>query len=596
MTKQQIRSQRRRSVYSVGLASTLCLAISSVAFAKSPADSADTYHPISTLGSYLAGKIAAGQNDMASAARFYGRTLAEAHDHPGVIAAAFIAAASEGDTARADQLARRLIKSQPAHREARLWLGVSAFEARRFEEARNHFRRAASGPIAELTSRVASAWTALAQGRKRGAIERLKTSNRAEWAQYYADYHRALIADLTNRPKLSVANFRRVIERDPRTPRTTMAYASSVAARGQLKRAVDIMTRYRERVGRGGDPMSKDLMARLESGEPVTRMVASPKEGLAELFYGLGEALSTEGGATPLGVIYLRTALRLRPDFPFALAALANVYEGFKDYDRANQVYGLIKRGTPLDTAVEIRKALNLDAMDRVAEARRTLLEKLEADPKNVQAAEALANMLRGRKRFREAIQYYDIVIDQLGDDEAHHWVYWYARGTCYERIKNWPKAESDLLKAKSLNPNQALVLNYLGYSWVDQNQRLSEALQLIKKAVSLKPDDGYIVDSLGWAYFKLGNLPLALKYMERAVELKPQDPILNDHLGDVLWRMGHHREARFQWDLALSFNPEPEDIVKIQSKLRDGLPAPTPEVARTGRAKASGGQEPVSR
>ncbi len=132
-----------------------------------------------------------------------------------------------------------------------------------------------------------------------------------------------------------------------------------------------------------------------------------------------------------------------------------------------------------------------------------------------------------------------------IAKPEKRHWTYYYARGTCYERLKKWPQAEADLQRAMQLYPDQPLVLNYLGYSWVDQGRNLKQGMSLIEKAVSLKPDDGYIVDSLGWAHYRLGNYKEAVRYLERAVELRPEDPVLNDHLGDALWRVGREREAR---------------------------------------------------
>jgi Flp pilus assembly protein TadD len=172
-------------------------------------------------------------------------------------------------------------------------------------------------------------------------------------------------------------------------------------------------------------------------------------------------------------------------------------------------------------------------------------------------------------------VDYYSRAIALIDKPEAKHWSYYYARGTCYERIKKWPLAEADLQKALQLSPDQALVLNYLGYSWIDQNRNLKQGLALIEKAVRQKPDDGYIVDSLGWAYFRLHNFKEAAKHLERAVELRPEDPVLNDHLGDAYWRVGREREARFQWEQALTLKPEPEDAEKIKRKLQKGLPAP---------------------
>jgi Flp pilus assembly protein TadD len=185
---------------------------------------------------------------------------------------------------------------------------------------------------------------------------------------------------------------------------------------------------------------------------------------------------------------------------------------------------------------------------------------------------DALGNILRARKLYSEAIPYYDQALALVPKPERRHWVYYYARGTSYERLKNWSAAEADLERALALYPDQPLILNYLGYSWIDQGRNLKQGMAHIEKAVALKPDDGYIVDSLGWAHFMQGNFADAVRYLERAVELKPDDPVLNDHLGDALWRVGREREARYQWDQALSLKPEPDDEQKIKKKLETGL------------------------
>ena len=181
---------------------------------------------------------------------------------------------------------------------------------------------------------------------------------------------------------------------------------------------------------------------------------------------------------------------------------------------------------------------------------------------------------MRGQKRYDEAVDYYTRAIALIDRPEEKHWTFYYSRGTCYERVKKLSLAETDLQKALQLSPNQALTLNYLGYTWIDHNRNLQQGLGLIKKAVSLKPDDGYIVSSLGWAFYRLGNFKEAVKHLERAVELRPEDATLNDHLGDAYWRVKREREARFQWDQALSLKPEPDEVDKIRRKLERGLPA----------------------
>ncbi len=173
---------------------------------------------------------------------------------------------------------------------------------------------------------------------------------------------------------------------------------------------------------------------------------------------------------------------------------------------------------------------------------------------------------------------------------DKSNWSLYYVRGIAYERSKQWAKAEADLKLALDLAPDQALIMNYLGYSWIDQGVNLDEGMRLIKKAVELKPDDGYIVDSLGWAYFRLGKYEDAVRELERAVELRPQDPVMNDHLGDAYWRVGRRLEARFQWSHAKELKPEPPELPKIEAKLKDGLPDEQNTNAADAANKREGG------
>jgi tetratricopeptide (TPR) repeat protein len=160
----------------------------------------------------------------------------------------------------------------------------------------------------------------------------------------------------------------------------------------------------------------------------------------------------------------------------------------------------------------------------------------------------------------------------------SNYWTTFYFRGTAYERAKQWPKAEADLKKALSLVPDnqpaaKAQVMNYLGYSWVDQKINIDEAFKLLQQAADASPRDGMIVDSLGWAYYRLGRWDDAVRELEKAVELKPGDPTINDHLGDAYWRSGRRLEGKFQWQHAKDLNPEPDDLAQINAKLKDGLP-----------------------
>ena len=173
---------------------------------------------------------------------------------------------------------------------------------------------------------------------------------------------------------------------------------------------------------------------------------------------------------------------------------------------------------------------------------------------------------------FAGAERAYNRAFQRLAEVTPNYWSLYYYRGISRERQKKWSEAEKDFLQALELNPDQPYVLNYLGYSWVDQGVNLDRAKAMIERAVEQRRDDGYIVDSMGWVLYRLGAYGEAVQHLERAVELRPLDPIISDHLGDAYWRVGRRQEARFQWRRALNLDPEREEIGKIETKIKNGL------------------------
>jgi Flp pilus assembly protein TadD len=247
---------------------------------------------------------------------------------------------------------------------------------------------------------------------------------------------------------------------------------------------------------------------------------------------------------------------------------------------------------SPLKRNAQIQLATNLDAADRSDEAIKILKGVTVEDAKDIEAIMALGNIERGRKKFADCVQTYSQGIDVLPQgNEKTNWIYYYYRGICEERSKQWSKAETDMRKALELQPEQPHVLNYLGYSWIDQGINLDEGMKMIKRAVDQRPDDGYIVDSLGWAYYRIGNYEDAVKNLERAIDLKPEDPTINDHLGDAYWRIGRTLEAKFQWAHARDLKPEPEELPKIEAKMENGLPEDTSSSAASADKKKEDGK-----
>ena len=372
----------------------------------------------SLLGSYLAGRVARGQHDTEAAAAYYRQALVRDPGNDVLVEQSFLMELIEGNWPRAEELARALIKAQPTHRTAHAFMGLIEFKAQRYAAADEHFKSANANPIGELTSTLARAWLYQAQGKTQEALALLDSPKQPDWAQYYLRYHRALLADQAGRRTEARAAYERIPKNDQRTLRITLAYARHAANAGDPKLALSLLKAHFERdqerrASRRAGPAGADR------GRRASRLlISTPDGGHAEAFYGLGEALTGEGGVGP-GAVYLQFALYLEPKSPFALAALANAYETTKRYEAAIAAYDRIPKGTPLEASIEIRKALNLNQLERVDEAQKLLDDVARENPNDIRPLDALGSIMRGHKRFAEAVDYYTRAIALIDKPEA---------------------------------------------------------------------------------------------------------------------------------------------------------------------------------
>jgi len=535
------------------------------------------------LGNYLSGRVARGSHDTIAAADFYSKALASDPDNELILEQTFLLETAAAHWDRANELAVELVKAEPSHRIAQFLLGIDAFKKGDYAKADEHFAAARQGPIADLTSTLARAWVQEAAGKHTEAFATLDTLSSADWAQYYQRYHRALIADVAGRHQLARKSYIAAFKRNPTTLRVADAFARHALNSNDRELAVETIKTHIAKAA--PHPLSEALLEQIENGETPPFMAETPADGLAEVFYGIGDALAGEGGLD-MGIVFLQFAINLKPDFPLAYVALAEAYESAKKYEAEIAAFDHIPESSPLWVNVQIQKAFALNSLERVDEAQALLEKIIAADPKDIRPLDALGNILRAHERYGEAKEYYSRAVELIDKPTKQNWALYYSRGVCNERLKDWPAAEADFKLALELNPEESLILNYLGYSWVDQGMNLKQAMEYIRQAVQLKPDDGYYVDSLGWAYYRLGNMPAAVEHLERAVELRPDDPIINDHLGDAYWRVGRTLEAKYQWEQALSLEPEPDQEKTLHEKIASGL-----EESSATKAAAGTGQ-----
>ncbi len=549
-----------------GFAAVLHLALPATARAEAPAEFDPTI-----AGSYLAARFATTERDTDAAVTYLRNLLELDSRNEEVMERTFFATLVDGQMAEAMKLAERLVKVDNGHRIARLALAVKAIKKGRFQTARTNLALSVRGPIGDLTATLLAAWTFYGSGNTKGAVGLIDQLKGPEWYAPLKALQAGLILDAAGNKKEAGKRLAEAVKLDPGSLRTIEAYARWASRNDSTEAAIAAYADFEKAMP--NHPVVLAEMKELKAGKPLPPLVTTAQEGAAEVLYGLGSTLARQGGED-LALVYLQLAIWLDPEHPFARLTLADLYEQLKQPQKAISVYELVPDSSPLKRNAEVQMAINLDATDKFDEAQKHLKDIIAANPQDLEAIVALGRIQQARKMFSECADTYSQAIALIPEPTKANWALFYFRGICNERSKNWAGAEADLKKALALNPDQPHVLNYLGYSWVDQGTNLDAGLDMIRKAVALRPDDGPIVDSLGWAYFRLGRYEEAVSELERAVELMPQDPVINDHLGDAYWKVGRKLEAGFQWNHARDLKPEPDDLAKIVKKIDKGLDA----------------------
>ena len=517
-----------------------------------------------TIGAFLAGRFAAAEIDTSTAADQLLAALRGDPDNPELLMRAFRASVMDG-RAEALRLARRLPDNPVA---ILLQLGSEAL-AGRWDRAEGRVRALPrNGSTAPLLP-VLLAWTQAGRGQSDQALTGLRPIIEHGRFRALNALHGAMIADLGGRMREAERLVRMALADQPDpTLRLALLGASILHRAGRQADAARLL----DQVAGNGDEISLAASEPARSLVLAGRGVTSPVEGIAEAYVAMAGALRAQG-ANDEAMLLSRLALRLRPAFGPALVLVSDVLTEGDELPKAMELLRLIRVDDPLFGVAALRRAGLLDRMDRRDEALALLREQANSMASQPQPLIRMGDILRNARRFADAAAVYDEALARIPTLTARDWPLLYARGIARERSGNFPDAEGDFLRALELAPEQPYVLNYLGYSWADQGLNLQRARAMLARAVELRPQDGNIADSLGWALFRLGDLPGAIEWLEKAVELEVRNSTINDHLGDAYWVAGREREAEFQWRRALTMELEPGEGPRIEQKLQNGLP-----------------------
>jgi len=534
----------------------------------------------SSLGDYLAGNFALESGQLAEAASYFERALIKDPENPDLQRQLFLLTLASGQYDAALERARPLAADDAAVAEAQLLLTLEDVRAGDFDGAHRRLQALSEEGIAGLTVPFIDAWVLLARGDGNELDRALARLDQGEALGPLNGYHRAMMLDLGGRLDQAMAALNEAMpDAGPAPLRMLQAYASMLARNDRHRAAIELVSQ--QLAERGEQPVLIDLVATLEAGATPAPPFDDAVGGIADALLGIAEALHQERG-NRMAVVYARLAIFTRRDLAEASLLIGDMMAQQGNLEAAIEAYDAVAPDSVWSYLADLRHARALHDLEHGEQAFVLLEELAGAAPGRIDALVQLGDLRRHDESYADAEDAYSRAIARIGEPRREHWTLFYARGIAYERTKRWPEAEADFLKALELEPEQPFVLNYLGYSWVDMGMHLDRAQGMLHRAVELRPDDGYIVDSLGWVHFRLGEYEKAVESLERAVVLEPGDPVINDHLGDAYWRVGRQREARYQWQRVLTLDPEQDVIADVEQKLRSGLPKPEEQPSRT--------------
>lgn len=537
----------------------------------------DAQGALSFAGALLAGQTAAVDNDLERAIAYFRRALQHEPYDSGTNNQLFVTLIFNGDLKAAEAQADKTSDEPQLVPVRELALGLAALQDGRFAEAIPRFEAYGGAPLNDLVAGLLQAWALYGEGKSDEALETVDALSGPPWYDLFTNYNAGAIAAASGDTAKARSYFndalldRQGSATSPDTMlKTVIALSAIEAEAGNTRKALDTVSTA-ETYGLNPAVLNP-VRERIEAGEPIQSLPETAAEGASGALFEVAAALN-QGGSDDIVTLYLALAEALTPDDSDVLYLRGVVAAANDEPERALGYFSRIPEDAPQYRLAELQQGLALAGLDRFDEARDHLTALIEEAPDDRRAYLALSGVYSEQKDFQAMADLLDQAVARIGPvASAEDWGIFYRRGIAYERLKEWDKAEPDFKRALELYPNQPQVLNYLGYSWIDQGINLEEGLDLIQQAVDQRPDDGYIVDSLGWAYFRLGRYDDAVRELERAVVLDTGDPTINAHLGDAYWQVGRKLEAIYQWKKALSDDP-PEDLVpELNDKIASGL------------------------
>ncbi|MBR9807237.1 MAG: tetratricopeptide repeat protein [Alphaproteobacteria bacterium] len=529
---------------------------------------------------FLIARYAAMTNDPQIAAAHYAAAIDSAPEKSGIADRALFAALLSGNYDEGVKLAHRADELGSDAALVRLTLGVDAMRRGKDATAQEMLDETRFGPFNRVVARGLSAWRVVDRQGPAAAVRYLNDGLTGDPRLDSATlYMMGLVQLSAEQDDAALATFETLWQSGARLAVGVEAHARLLANRGRRAEALGLLSTFRSEVGTNA---SLDrLRTAIEAGDTIKIRRLKPSQGAALAVYIPAAALMTQT-EDDVSAVYFVLALALDPDLHVARSLWGQTLDNAGRHEEAIAVLARVPENSAFYATSRGQIAWALRHGGRNQAALSVAAEALKHQPDRALKVQ-LADLYRSLDRYGEANSILTQIIDEDAEAGRQDWRLLFARGLAREEMGRWPEAEMDMVEAMALNPNDAALLNALGYAYVDRGRNLDTAIDMIRKAAEIEPDSGFILDSLGWAHYRLGRYEMAVRYLERAVELEPGDPVLNDHLGDAYWRTGRKLEARFQWQNSLRLDPSMADRERIEVKLVSGPDIPSVKRAESG-------------
>ena len=525
------------------------------------------YYKETSAGNYLSGQFAQRRKDWKTASDYLSKVLEKDNSDINLEKQAMVLAMGSGEINRAISLSRKVSANDPTNALATLFLIMDDFDRQDYSAALTSIKAVPENSLGSFITPVLEAWAH--SGTDKFEISTMPLNS------LYA-YHALLIGQYTGNTEKALPYVEKSLTSGDVDPHDLEKIGDLYVAIDKPKKALELYNLIQSS-GFTYAPLEQKIEAlEDESKEKIlslikTPKVQNPKDGAALVFLHMAEILYRDQ-SDDSALVFSNMALHLKPSLARSKVIIGSILA------RSDQKEAAIEYFTSIDKKDDLYEDAQIEAATLYEDLKQTdkaiaILDDLYKNKNNIEALIQIGHIHRANENNLEAIKIYDQAEQDIGTPlPREYWHLLYARGMAYEQIKEFEKSEKDLLAALEFQPNHPYILNYLGYSWADQGVNLEKSLDMIKRAVFLKPDDGYIADSLGWVLFRMNEFDKAIPHLERAVELLPYDPVINDHLGDAYWVNDRRIEARFQWERAYNHAKDDEIKMAIQDKLKNGL------------------------